>query len=57
MQQIDSVVDLSNTISLCYAISVGGDNAGAYVDHPFLTIADGTACRFQWTAYDRHNRG
>lgn len=39
---INPVVDLYNAISLRYAVPVGGENLGAYVGAPRLTIADGT---------------
>jgi DNA/RNA-binding domain of Phe-tRNA-synthetase-like protein len=42
MPPIYPVVDLYNAVSLRYAIPVGGENADAYVGHPFLTIADGS---------------
>lgn len=42
MPSINPVVDLYNAVSLRYAIPVGGENAQAYVGHPFLTLADGT---------------
>lgn len=41
MPSINPVVDLYNAVSLRYAIPVGGENAEAYVGHPFLTLADG----------------
>jgi len=39
---INPVVDLYNAISLRYAVPVGGENLGAYVGVPRLTIADGS---------------
>lgn len=39
---INPVVDLYNAISLRYAVPVGGENLGAYVGVPHLTIADGS---------------
>ncbi|ORM71054.1 B3/B4 domain-containing protein [Pantoea rwandensis] len=42
MAGIDPVVDLYNAISIHYAIPVGGENFGAYVGQPRLTIAEGT---------------
>lgn len=42
LPSINPVVDLYNAISLRYAVPVGGENLGAYVGVPRLTIADGS---------------
>jgi DNA/RNA-binding domain of Phe-tRNA-synthetase-like protein len=42
LPSINPVVDLYNAVSLRYAVPVGGENLGAYVGPPRLTIADGT---------------
>ncbi|MGY3869048.1 B3/B4 domain-containing protein [Aeromonas crassostreae] len=39
---IDPVVDLYNATSLMYGVPIGGENYGAYVGMPHLTIADGS---------------
>lgn len=42
LPSIDPIVDLYNAISIRYAVPVGGENLGAYVGAPRLTIANGT---------------
>jgi DNA/RNA-binding domain of Phe-tRNA-synthetase-like protein len=39
---INPIVDLYNSVSLRFAVPVGGENYDAYVGRPQLTIADGS---------------
>jgi DNA/RNA-binding domain of Phe-tRNA-synthetase-like protein len=43
---INTVVDLYNTVSLRYAVPVGGEDLSSYRGSPYLTLATGTE-RFQ----------
>jgi DNA/RNA-binding domain of Phe-tRNA-synthetase-like protein len=42
LPRVNPIVDLYNSISLRYAVPVGGENLDAYIGSPRLTIADGT---------------
>ncbi|MGY5451983.1 B3/B4 domain-containing protein [Agarivorans sp. MS3-6] len=44
MQSIDPVIDIYNSISIRYAIPVGGEDMDSYQGTPTLTIADGSEC-------------